>query len=369
MTANAAKPAKPSEQSSVVWRIKILGGVCLRHQERVLQHFKTRRMTLLLARLACFSNRSHPRDMLAEELWPDEAPDTLRERFRQTLSMLRRELEPEGVSPGSVLVADRSTVRLSPTAFSTDVAEFEAICRAAKEQNPARQIELLQQAAILYQGELLPGFYEDWVLTEREHLAELHRQAMSRLTNAYVAVGQLEAAVEIARKVIASDPLCEDSHCALIRVFTQAGRPADARRQYEEWEHLLRDEMDAEPSAAAKTLMEQVRSGELAAAPKTGAESEAAVIYRLPISAATSQTQVTPPFSPAPSSLPPAPPLALVPSLPVSLTRFFGREEEIAHLLSLLLPVYAGVSCPQPSTLNPQLSTLNPSTTLLPLSP
>ncbi len=358
MTANAAKSAKPPEQSSVVWRIELLGGVCLRHQDRVLEHFKTRRMTLLLARLACFPNRAHPRDMLAEELWPDETPDTLRERFRQTLSMLRRELEPEGVSSGSVLMADRSTVRLKPTAFVTDVAEFETSCRLAKEQTPARQIELLQQAAHLYQGELLPGFYEDWILTEREHLVERHRQAMSRLINAYAALGQFEAALETARRAVASDPLREESRCALIRVFAQAGRSSDARRQYEEWEHLLRVEMDAEPSDATKALMEQVRSGELAAAGKTGAEAETGVHALRPISSAISQTQVTPPFSPVISPLPPAPTLAPAPPLPISLTRFFGREEEIAHLLSLLLPVYADVSAPQPFNLPPPLVTL-----------
>ena len=357
MTANAAKPAKPPEQSTVVWRIELLGGVCLRHQDHILEHFKTRRMTLLLARLACFPNRAHPRDTLAEELWPEEAPDTLRERFRQTLSMLRRELEPEGVAPGSVLMADRSTVRLSSVVFVTDVAEFETACRMAKEQTPGRQIELLQQAAHLYQGELLPGFYEDWILTEREHLAERHRQAMSRLTNAYAALGQFEAAIETARRAVASDPLREESRCALIRVFAQSGRSSDARRQYEEWEHLLRVEMDAEPSASAQTLMEQVRSGELAAKPRTGTASEPEVNAPLPISAASPQTQVTPPpFSPA-APPPPVAPLAPALPLPVSLTRFFGREEEIAHLLSLLLPISAGVSFPQPPMPNAQPAT------------
>ena len=347
MTAKEVQPIGATEPLNSIWRIELLGGVCLRHQERVLHSFKTRRMTILLARLACFPERAHPRDTLAEELWPDEEPDTLRERFRQTLSMLRRELEPEGTVSGSVLSADRSTVRLSPGSFSTDVADFTAHCRLVREEPPSRQLEMLQQAERLYKGELLPGFYEDWIQTEREHLAEQHRQALSRLTQAYGNIGQFDAAIEIARKVIASDPLREDAHGALIRVFAQAGRQTDAKKQYEELELLLRREVDAEPSMETTRLMEQVRSGNLLALPKADALIVPAALSATSGAAAADppsiSTSVVPPVSPPMPALAPAPPL------PASLTRFFGREEEIAHLLSLLQPTDS-LSSPQPST-------------------
>src|SRR5579871_6050793 len=244
MTPQAAKLAGAAQQTEVVWRIELLGGLCLRRHGQTLQHFKTRRMTLLLARLACYPDRAFPRDVLAEELWPEEESDAIRERFRQTLSLLRRELEPPGVPTGSVLIADRSEVRLAPRSFSTDVADFKSACRtaAAGEPSPVR-IELLRQAVSLYRGELLPGFYEDWILTEREHLAEQHRRALRRLTQAFTATGQLEEAIETARRAVAADNLCENSHCALIRLFAQTGRAADAVRQYEELERLLREEV------------------------------------------------------------------------------------------------------------------------------
>src|SRR5205823_1769411 len=84
-----------------------------------------RRAASLLARLAYFGDRAHPREVLAEMLWPEESPEATRVRLRQVLASLRRVLEPAGAPEGSVLVADRTTVRLDPAAVTTDVREFE----------------------------------------------------------------------------------------------------------------------------------------------------------------------------------------------------------------------------------------------------
>jgi predicted ATPase/DNA-binding SARP family transcriptional activator len=301
MTVDATTQREP------LWRIGLLGGLCLQHQGKTLRHLKTRRMTLLLARLACFPEQSHPRDVLAEELWPEEDPDTIRERFRQTLALLRRELEPADISSGSVLIADRSSVRLAPYSFSTDIGDFESAFRVdIREQNSLRQIEHLQKVVSFYGGDFLPGFYEDWVLIRRRHLAELYRQALSRLSEALAATAQFDDAIEAAQKAVLTDPFQEESHCALIRLFALAGRPLDAHRQYEEWEHLLREKLQAEPSVDTRKLMEQIRSGVFAVSPASRLST--------------------------PSALPAY-------ELPVPLTRFFGREWEILQLESLLAPV------------------------------
>jgi predicted ATPase len=170
---------------------------------------------------------------------------------------------------------------------------------------------------LFYRGELLPGFYEDWILTEREHLAELYRQALRRLTQALTATEQFDEAIEIARQAITTDNLCEGSHCALIRLFARTGRLADALRQYEELERLLREEVHSSPATTTRELMEQVRSGALTA-------SSAGIVLQTPA--------VSPQSPPVRPVLPP------IPSLPVPMTRFFGREEEIEQLKSLLSP-------------------------------
>ena len=79
--------------------------------------------------------------------------------LRTALSSLRRQLEPPGVPPGSVLVADRSQVRLNPAAAVTDTGEFEAALRsAARLTQPADRAPLLSRAVESTTPRCFPGF-------------------------------------------------------------------------------------------------------------------------------------------------------------------------------------------------------------------
>ena len=138
----------------------MLGRLRAETDGHLVTRFSTRQTAALLARLALWPHRSHAREELVELLWPDAEFDAARARLRQALTSLRRQLEPPGVAAGSVLIADRTHVRLNPDAVSTDVAEFEEALR----------LRQLDRVRTLYKGELLPGFYDDWILAERERL-------------------------------------------------------------------------------------------------------------------------------------------------------------------------------------------------------
>ncbi len=132
--------------------------------DAVITRFATVKTASLLAYLACFPQRVHPREELIERFWPDSDLDAGRTSLRSALASLRRQLEPPGTPTGAVLVTDRQSVRLHPRSFTTDVAAFENA--VAKGDYPA--------AHTLYRGELLPGFYDEWVLDERERLVAVH---------------------------------------------------------------------------------------------------------------------------------------------------------------------------------------------------
>jgi predicted ATPase len=96
--------------------------------------------------------------MLTDMLWPDAEAEVGRSRLRQTLSLLRAVLEPLGGPP--VLHANRRSLRLVTDAIWCDAIEFEQAARRSDHAN----------ANGLYRGELLPGFYDEWVLEERARL-------------------------------------------------------------------------------------------------------------------------------------------------------------------------------------------------------
>src|SRR5207244_2945613 len=119
--------------TDVRWRIELLGGLRATQGERVVARFSTQRTGALLAYMAYYLDRSHPREVLIDLLWPERAPRAGRQSLSQALSSLRRQFEPPGVPAGALLMADRASVRLNPDAVTTDAAEFEAALASAEQ--------------------------------------------------------------------------------------------------------------------------------------------------------------------------------------------------------------------------------------------
>src|SRR5579871_4360453 len=185
------------------WRITLFGGLQAQQGEERLTRFPTAKTGALLAYLACYPDRAHAREALAEMLWPDRGPTAARNSLRQALSALRRLFEPPGTPAGSVLAAGRTTARLRPEAIVTDVADFESALQAAGQTRDAEaQRRLLARAVTLYRGPLLAGSYEEWVLPEQERLAALYRQAVRRLAALWARAGDLEQAIACARLAV-----------------------------------------------------------------------------------------------------------------------------------------------------------------------
>ena len=147
----------------MLWRLRLLGGFELSDGAQRHTKLGTRAAMALLARLALQPGRDHPREALVELLWPDVAADAGRQRLRQTLSTLRQVLEPPTRPGWRVLDADRNAVRLVPGTVSCDALAFEQACRRGAHE-PARA---------LYGGDLLPGFFDEWISDERLRLEGL----------------------------------------------------------------------------------------------------------------------------------------------------------------------------------------------------
>ena len=161
-----------------LWQIQLFGTLSARRGEQIITRFATSRSAALLARLALFPKRTHPREELIDLLWPGSGLDAGRLSLRVALASLRRQLEPPDLPPSSILIADRSQIRLQPLACRCDAVEFEAALKAAaRASDPPKKREFLEQALKLYAGELLPGFYDEWVIEERARLQALYLDA------------------------------------------------------------------------------------------------------------------------------------------------------------------------------------------------
>lgn len=163
------------------WHIRLLGTLEARQGDLILTRFVTSRVAALLARLALFPSRTHPREELADLLWPEATGEAGRLNLRVALASLRRQMEPPSSHAGSIFIADRNALRLYPDSVVSDASQFESLLHeAARTHDPARKRDTLTQALALHSGELLPGFYDEWVIEERERLQALLEDAQQQ---------------------------------------------------------------------------------------------------------------------------------------------------------------------------------------------
>jgi DNA-binding SARP family transcriptional activator len=247
------------------WQIQLLGGLRATQGDRSLTRFRTHKTGLLLAYLAYYPQRAHPREELIELLWPGCEPHTGRNNLRVALSSLRHQLEPPASAQcgcGSILAAERADVQIRPGAVSTDVAAFEAaLAAAAQARSSLERLQRLEEGVGRYQGELPPGYFEAWILPERQRLAEAHQQALQQLIRELEAAGDLPKAVQWARRAVCADPLREEGQHQLIRLLATAGQTEAARCQYQELERLLSRELRVEPAPEIRALVRELPTG------------------------------------------------------------------------------------------------------------
>jgi len=168
------------------------------------------------------------------------------------------------------------SIRWRPGAeIRLDVTDFqEALTKAKAANDDKARIEHLRQAVNPYRGELLPGYYEDWVLARREELHQTYLTALHQLAKLLEDARQYEEAIEITNRLIRSEPLNESAYHLAMRLHALNNDRAGALQAYHTCVTVMRRELDMEPSAEVQTLYEQlVRSAE---SPSAGTEKEKA---------------------------------------------------------------------------------------------
>jgi DNA-binding SARP family transcriptional activator len=78
--------------------------------------------------------------------------------------------------------------------------------------------------------------------------------------------GQLRAAIDALSRVVAREPIHEDAHLGLIRLYARIGQRHLAVRQYQQLRTALKRELDLEPSPASMRLYRDIVAGEVTAA-------------------------------------------------------------------------------------------------------
>lgn len=231
----------------------------------------TNRLQSLIAYLILHGDTPQPRERLAFLLWPASSESQARTNLRQLLHHLKRALPAEC----NFLATSHFAVQWrQDAACSVDVVDFQAaIAEAAAAragQDRAREIQSLSAAAQLYEDDLLPALYDDWIVPLREEYRRRVSEALQRLATLFEEQQDYSAAIPCAERLVALDSLSESHHQLLIRLHAANHDRSSALRAYHQCMRVLRREMGVEPGPATLELFERIlkadpgASGELA---------------------------------------------------------------------------------------------------------
>ncbi|MGE5222450.1 MAG: AfsR/SARP family transcriptional regulator [Omnitrophica WOR_2 bacterium] len=285
--------------------------------------FESNKVRALLAYLAAEANQPQRREKLAELLWPDWSQQSALNNLRSALVYLRTNIGDRQAQPPFLLISRDSLQFNRNSDCRMDVSEFERLLAGANRSEIIQtesSLSNLQSAVDLYRGPFLEGFslpdstaFEEWRRVAREQYQRQMLQALSLLADYHEQMGRYKQALQYSYRQLEIEPWLEEAHQQLMRLLALIGRRSEALAQYEACRQTLKDELDIEPGFETTRLYEYIREGKL--------ESLTADRRISPVSLSPS----------TPSSGAGVPPRA-VHNLPQPVTRFFGREHEIAAI-------------------------------------
>jgi predicted ATPase/DNA-binding SARP family transcriptional activator len=270
--------------------IRLLGRFELRLDGEPIE-ISSRPSRMLLSYLVLTRMKQHPREKIAGLIWPDSTETNARKNLRQALWRLRKAIGE------AYLLNDTQSIAFNPTSdFWLDVAVLEE-----KEQ------QHIVDAISAYEGELLPGFYDDWILLERDRLEAIYERKMHQFIEQLIQEQRWEDVLNWGEHWIAKGQIPEAAYRALMRAHAAVGELSKVEMVYRRCIDALLHDIGVEPSAETEQLYRRLLAGEPVSQPAD---------ERKAVGVGVAETRHA--------------------SLPAQATPFIGRLDELIEIQNLL---------------------------------
>jgi DNA-binding SARP family transcriptional activator len=225
----------------------LLGGFELRRgAETLALPLATRRVLAFLA----VSGQPVSRSYVAGSLWLESSEARAGGCLRTALWHIQR----TGLD---VVVSKGGAIGLAPS-VAVDVHERQALAERAL--GDAERFDRNDVRVLCAWGDLLPDWYDEWLLIPRERFRQLRLHGLEELAVVLADEGRFAEAVEAGLAAVAADPLRESAHRALILVHLAEGNRHEAARQLAVARSLFLRHLGVDVSPRLVTLVERVPS-------------------------------------------------------------------------------------------------------------
>jgi DNA-binding SARP family transcriptional activator len=216
----------------------------------------------LLCYLAIRQGQPVPRDTLLDRLWPDSNVALATQSLNSLVYGLHKSLGTVIAGAPPVSYAEGCYRINADAGVGVDVWLFDSLARTgeaeARSGEGALAMPYYRQAIRLYRGDLCVSS-DVRAVVERERLRALYLSLLARLADFSFGQGDYSKGLEVALRLLVSEPTREDAHRLVMRCYVRRGERAQALRQFRICQEILRSEFDAAPEHETVALFDQVR--------------------------------------------------------------------------------------------------------------
>lgn len=242
----ARPPARPE--------VQLLGEIQVTVEGRGRLKWRTSKEKEVFAYLAVhYGTRVH-RDMLLDELWPDEHYQKAKVYLHTCISYLRRDLRQLGLE--DAVVYENEKYSLIPALERSDYREF--IEMAAMLLMPGNHADSIERMVSLYSGRLFRNEDYQWAGDKIRHTEAAVEAQLLRLTQIYEEQGDFGRMVAAGRRLLQHSPYNEEAYRALMKGYAGCGKHDEVYRVYEEMSRKL-GELQIQASDMTQSLYDGLR--------------------------------------------------------------------------------------------------------------
>jgi DNA-binding SARP family transcriptional activator len=180
---------------------------------------------------------------VAGSLWPEVDDARALGSLRTSIWQIRR-------CCAGFFIADGDQLRFGECVH-VDAIDFEE--RARRILHKPQSLALTELTC--ERQELLPGWYDDWVLLERERSRQLQLHVLEAAGEELLSRRKPGPALCAALDAAQVEPLRESAHRLVIRIHISEGNTREAIRHYQRYQRLLRDELGVSPTEQLEELV------------------------------------------------------------------------------------------------------------------
>ncbi|MDQ4026471.1 MAG: transcriptional regulator [Actinomycetota bacterium] len=223
--------------------LDLLGGFALRLDGRTTPLPMPARRVLVFVALR---RRALARSYVAQSLWANATESHADGNLRSALWSLGR--------AGRSLLDVRGGQLALDAGVEVDLYRSAALARSLLTKDSTLEPRELDEQGLC--ADLLPDWYDEWLLPERESYKQLRLHALEELCIRLISLRSFGRAVQAGLAAVSAEPLRESANAVLIKAYLAEGNTGEALRQYEHYRDLLRRELDVAPTAAIGALLE-----------------------------------------------------------------------------------------------------------------